>query len=117
MQKCLKKRKVIVDLDSNTEANFKSFHNSKLSESEYTQEYHYNLEPSPKKEKTSHLTTEVIVELVDPNGDTKPIRCLLDTGTSASCLKSTSQRVSLIAINNQSTLGGQRWVVFSPRNV
>jgi hypothetical protein len=39
-------RCVIVDLDSNTEANFKSFHNSKLSESKYTQEYHYNIKPS-----------------------------------------------------------------------
>ena len=33
--------------------------------------------------KMTHYTTEVIVEIQDRHGETVPIRCLLDTGTSA----------------------------------
>lgn len=36
--------------------------------------------------KTHHYTAEIIVEIEDRNGDLIPIRCLLDTGTSATLI-------------------------------
>jgi hypothetical protein len=54
----LKKRKVILDSDSELEA--VNNRNSELSDSKYTADYCYNIETtSAKCEKTSHLTTEV----------------------------------------------------------
>ena len=39
-----------------------------------------------KKQKTQQLTTEIIVEITDRNGDLVPIRALVDTGTTATML-------------------------------
>jgi hypothetical protein len=76
-----KKRKVILDSDSELEA--VNNRTSKLRDNEYTTDYCCNLETSAKSEKTLHLSTEVIVKILDCHGEKKPIRCLLDTGTSA----------------------------------
>ena len=37
-----------------------------------------------KKSRGNRLTTEVVVELISPRGEVRPIRCLLDTGTTSS---------------------------------
>ena len=46
----------------------------------------YNIEPAPKQQKIMHPTTKVIVEIMDRHKDMRPIRCLLDTGTSATII-------------------------------
>ena len=43
-------------------------------------------EMQTKRSKTHHFSPEIVVEIVDQNGNLRPIRCLLDTGTSASIL-------------------------------
>ena len=43
-------------------------------------------ETQTKRSKTHHFSPEIVVELNDQNGNLRPIRCLLDTGTSASIL-------------------------------
>lgn len=89
-QKPVRKRKVVLE-DSSDDDDSPEYNNSlnKASEkdcSEYTHAYTNSLEPSRKKLKLTHLTTEVIVELQDRNGDVIPIRCLLDTGTSSTII-------------------------------
>ena len=39
-----------------------------------------------KRRKTHHFSSEIVVDIVDWNSTLRPIRCLLDTGTSASIL-------------------------------
>ena len=39
-----------------------------------------------KNSTVNRLTTEVVVELISPRGEVKPIRCLLDTGTTSSMI-------------------------------
>ena len=43
-------------------------------------------EPEPKHSKSAHYTAEIIVQLVDGEGQLVPIRALLDTGTSATII-------------------------------
>jgi hypothetical protein len=62
--------------------------NHLASNSDVSEYYHHDyghpiVRCKPKQTKTSHLTTEVILEIEDQHGEVKPIRCLLDTGTSA----------------------------------
>ena len=47
-----------------------------------------------KKQKTTHYSAEVVVEIEDREGNTVPIRALLDTGTSAS-MRSSQNNSSL----------------------
>ena len=71
-------------------------HSSETSDDEYIQSTYttstldssldINLKHSSKKVKCTHFTTEVIAEIVDRHGKTKPIRCLLDTGTTATII-------------------------------
>jgi hypothetical protein len=106
----LKKRKVILDSDSKSEA--VNNRTSKLSDNEYTTEYCYNIETSAKRKKTSHLTTEVIVKISDRHGEKKPIRCLLDTGTSATIVlreyvaKGKAKGYKQPEVTRWSTMGG-----------
>jgi len=39
---------------------------------------------NPSKQASTRPTTEMVVQLITPKGTTKPIRCLLDTGTTRS---------------------------------
>ena len=49
--------------------------------------YPFGVREQPKKKhKKTHYCAEIIVEIVDRNGDKVPIRALLDTGTSATLL-------------------------------
>jgi transposase InsO family protein len=84
----VKKRKVTPDKEDNSISDSHSnHHSSDSSVSEYTNEYIYNVDRDRnKKLKTAHYTTEVIVEIKDRHGETVPIRCLLDTGTSATII-------------------------------
>jgi hypothetical protein len=45
-----------------------------------------NVQPPKKKQKVTHYSAEILVEIQDRNGDYVPIRALLDTGTSATPL-------------------------------
>ena len=73
------KKRTISESDTDPTNN----HSSDNSDSEYTAELLYNIERVAKRAKTTHYTTEVIVEIQDRHGERQPIRCLLDTGTSA----------------------------------
>ena len=79
--------KVIMDSDSEMEQQCKNI-NSDLYDSEYTAESIYQIDRASKKPKTGHLTTEVIVEIINQHGKVVPIRCLSDTGTSATIILS-----------------------------
>ena len=79
----VKKRKVKSDADDDSDTDSHTNHNSDNSDSEYIHELMYNVDRDSKKPKMTHYTTEVIVEIQDLHGETVPIRCLLDTGTSA----------------------------------
>ena len=78
------KRKVSADSDSENKSATSSVTNS-----DYAEQLHVTRpkENRPiKRSKSTHLTTEVIVEIEDRNGDRVPIKCLLDTGTSATLI-------------------------------
>ena len=79
----VKKRKVKSDADDDSDTDSHTNRNSDNSDSEYIHEFMYNVERDSKKPKMTHYTTEVIVEIQYRHGKTVPIRCLLDTGTSA----------------------------------
>jgi transposase InsO family protein len=81
-----KKRRVSDDDASDTEQHCNHF-TSDSEVSEYSHNYSNSIvQRETKKAKVSHLTTEVILEIEDRHGEVKPIRCLLDTGTSATII-------------------------------
>ena len=88
----VKKRKMRVEPESSSDEEPVINHSSDSSVSEYTHDYCYSVDPhletthADKKQKREHLTTEIIVEIKDRHGEVKPIRCLLDTGTSATII-------------------------------
>ena len=84
-EKPVKKRKVSADSDDDNKSNTSSVTNSEYTEQLYVARPLDNRSPN-KKAKSIHLTTEVIVEIEDRNGDKVPIKCLLDTGTSATLI-------------------------------
>ena len=67
--------------------------NSEVSDSnnglEIQSTYHFSTPPerTAKRTKTHHYSPEVVVEITDQNGELKPIRASLDTGTSATILQ------------------------------
>ena len=79
-----KKHKVI--MDSETETEQCNNISNELYDSECTAESMYQIDRVCKKPKTGHVTTEVIVEIINCHGEVVPIRCLLDTGTSATII-------------------------------
>jgi predicted aspartyl protease len=46
----------------------------------------FSTQPPKKKQKLSHYSAEIVVEIQDRNGENVPIRALLDTGTSSTLL-------------------------------
>jgi hypothetical protein len=86
-QKPVKKRAIQDDSDSESEnGSHTNGHTSNANDSEYSEFYCHSIARPSKKTKSEQPTTEVIVEITDRKGDTKPIRCLLDTGTSATII-------------------------------
>jgi len=84
-----KKRKVTYETHSDSESEEQHCNNitSDNEVSEYSHDYTHSIERDSKRPKTSHLTTEVILEIEDRHGNVRPIQCLLDTpGTSATII-------------------------------
>ena len=52
-----------MDSDSEEEPSSHNNHTKELSDSEYTAEFMYNIEPAHNQQKIMHPTTEVIVEI------------------------------------------------------
>ena len=100
------KRKVTSDEDSESDNERSINHTSDASDSEYIPVYSHNIHSdSNKRSKATHYTTEVIVEILDRHGEKCPIRCLLDTGTSATIVL-----VKPMGIKVRSQRSGPLWV-------
>ena len=71
--------------------------------------------PPAKRSKSIHYTAEVIVELVDCEGQVVPVRALLDTGTSATIVLQRFVRKGTAKTNpkHTSSKNGIHWVVNS----
>ena len=58
-----------MDSDSEEEPSSNNNCTKELSDSKYTAEFMYNIEPAQKQQKIMHPTTEVIVEIMDCQQD------------------------------------------------
>jgi hypothetical protein len=74
------------------------------------------LKPSVKRPKFSHFTAEVVVEIENKEGNTVPIRALLDTGTSSTIILNEHMRKGFVShhkghVTTWKTLGGNQQTV------
>ena len=95
--KKIKKRKVQFQKDSSSEEEYEENHavqkvtelldsdDSVSNSSEQVEAYYLSTihRKRNKRQKVGHLVSEVVGEIVSPEGKIKPIRCLLDSGTTA----------------------------------
>jgi hypothetical protein len=81
LQKQLENSRINDDSSDEDSESYMLFHNSTL------EMYPFNSVQLPKKkQKVTHYSAEILVEIQDRNGEYVPIRALLDTGTSATLL-------------------------------
>jgi hypothetical protein len=70
----------------NDESSEEEFESYMLSNSVLNLYPFFSTQPPKKKQKLSHYSAEIVVEIQDRNGENVPIRALLDTGTSSTLL-------------------------------